>query len=365
MRVTNEMLGIETRKRILYLDQNFWSMAFRSNPKNSKWNSAMQRIEGLLELQLLAVPYSSTHENETHLWTGRSGDLLNFITTTARGHKFEPYYQIERVQILKAFQSYLDNAPAQFSRDEREALAGSVHEWDGPFSVSVHAQVPPTEVKRKGGFKKQAIDELEKTLSNWKLSTNTFAQDLTLEFSDCARILVDNYAKKASRLLAGDFSALVDAPINAEIVGDMIYILKIKGCADLTSIGGFFNSKHFAEVPSLQLSARLFSAFKKRVREGMYPDPRKAREDYEGFLFDVQHASTYVPYSDAFFTDKLMADLLRDKNVAAEKTFGCRVFSAAHWPEFFRWLDQIEASMTAEHSDGLGWAYPKYRAKAA
>jgi len=91
----------------------------------------------------------------------------------------------------------------------------------------------------------------------------------------------------------------------------------------------FFKSKHFAEVPSQQLSARLFSTFKKRVREGAYPNPEKAREKLSGFLFDVQHAATYVPYCDAFFTDRFMADLLNDRHVDAERTFGCKVFSVS------------------------------------
>jgi hypothetical protein len=122
-------------------------------------------------------------------------------------------------------------------------------------------------------------------------------------------------------------------------------------------IYSFFNSEHFAKVPSQQLSARLFSAFKKRVREGAYANHQKARERLSGFLFDIQHAATYAPYCDAFFTDRFMADLLSDVNVAVERAFGCRVFSASKWSEFFGWLDDVEASMTAEHAEGLKWAY--------
>jgi len=85
--------------------------------------------------------------------------------------------------------------------------------------------------------------------------------------------------------------------------------------------------------------ARLFSTFKKRVREGAYPNREKAREKLSGFLFDVQHAATYVPYCDAFFTDRFMADLLNDKHVDAEQTFGCKVFSISRTTEFFGWLE--------------------------
>jgi hypothetical protein len=354
------MLGIQTRKSILYLDQNLLSMAFREDPQSDQ---AMRRIKELLDLQLLAVPYSSTHEDETHFWVERSDDLLKFIRAAARGHSFEPYYRVERTQILKAFQAYLANAPASYVKEERDALPPSVHDWDGPFFVSVDRAV--FGVERKRGFKHQAVEELVKTLSNWAVSTNTFEQDMERELRDSARILVENHGKRAARVWAGDFSALHDSPVNAAIVEDMLYILQLKGTAEpATVICSFFNSEHFAEVPSQQLSARLFSAFKKRVREGAYANRQKAREKLSGFLFDVQHAATYAPYCDAFFTDRFMADLLSDVNVAVERTFGCKVFSVSKWPEFFGWLDNVKASMTAEHADGLNWAYPKYRPKA-
>ena len=66
-------------------------------------------------------------------------------------------------------------------------------------------------------------------------------------------------------------------------------------------------------------------------------------------------------YCDAFFTDRFMADLLNDKNVDAERTFGCRVFSVSTTAEFFGWLEDVKSRMTADHADGLKWAYPKYR----
>jgi hypothetical protein len=360
--ITKDMLGIQTRKSILYLDQSFWSMAFRKDPPES--GKAMRQIEELLELQLLAVPYSSTHEAETQLWDERRHDLLRFIQVASRGHRFEPYYGVERTQILKAFQAYLANSPAAYAIDERDALLSCVHDWDDAFSVSVHRPVSAIEVQRRRGFKQRAVDELEKTLTDWKVSTNTFEQDMELELRDSARILIGNFGKKTSRLWAGDFSALLNSPIDTEIVEDMLYILRRKGSAELATIIDFFKSRYFTDVPSQQLSARLFSAFKKRVREGMYPDPRKARERLNGFLFDVQHAATYIPYCDAFFGDRFMADLLNDVNVAVEQAFGCKVFSSAKWPEFFGWLDSIEAGMTPDHADGLGWAYPKYRPKA-
>lgn len=360
VQVTKEMLGIQTRKSILYLDQHFFSSVYRGN--DPQWDTAMRRITELLDLQLVAVPYSSTHEAEAAFYTRRD-DLVKFIQRVSRGHRFEPYYQVEQTQILKAFQAYLANGPASYIREERDALPSRVHDWDGDYSVSVFSAA--IGVDRKRAFKQRAVEELVNTLANWASSKNTFEQYMELELKDSARILMEEYRKKAGRLWAGDFSALVDAPISASIVEAMVYVLSIKKMeADAARvIRLFFASEHFAEVPSQQLSARLFSTFKKRVREGAYPNPEKARGKLSGFLYDIQHAATYVPYCDALFTDKFMADLLNDRHVDAEPTFGCKVFSVSKTAEFLGWLEDVKSRMTADHADGLTWAYPKYRSK--
>jgi hypothetical protein len=352
------MLGIQTRKSILYLDHNFFSSVHRGN--DPQWDTAMQRITELLDLQLVAVPYSPTHEAEADFYTRRD-DLLKFIQRVARGHHFEAYYRVEETQILKAFQAYLANEPTTYVKEERDALTSSVHDWDGDYSVSVFCAASGVERKRQ--FKERAIEELVNTLSNWAATKNTFEQDMELELRDAGRILMEQYTQKTGRLWAGHFSTLVDSPISASVVEDMVYVLSVKKMEGDAAriIPAFFRSQHFAEVPSQQLSARLFSIFKKRVREGAYPSREKAREKLSGFLFDVQHAATYLPYCDAFFTDRFMADLLNDKHVNAEQTFGCKVFSVSRTPRFFGRLEDLKSRMTADHADGLTWAYPKYR----
>jgi hypothetical protein len=220
-----------------------------------------------------------------------------------------------------------------------------------------------SEVKRKLGFKQQAVEELVATLSQWAVGKNTFEQDMDLELSNSGRILMQSYDRKAARLRRGDFSAVIDSPVTASIVEMMLYVLSIKKMSSDAPriVNAFFRSTHFANVPSQQLSARLYSAFKKRIRAGAYPNADKAWEKLSGFLFDVEHASTYVPYCDAYFTDKFMADLLKDKQVDAERTFDCQVFSVTKTDEFFGWLEGVKSRMTADHADGLGWVYPKYR----
>jgi len=44
-----------------------------------------------------------------------------------------------------------------------------------------------------------------------------------------------------------------------------------------------------------------------------------------------------------------------------KENMGCKVFSASTREKLSEWLDEVNASMTPEHADGLKWAYPRYR----
>ena len=317
MEITKEMLDIEMRKKILYLDQSFFSLA--SKERRHDWvDNAIAKITELLDLQLLAIPYSSIHIAEADLYNQRDA-LVAFIQRFSRAHQFEPYYRVEETQILKAFQAFLADKPAQYMKEERDVISSTVHDLDGQYSVSVFTS--ESGFDRKQEFKQRSVDALLDTLDDWSNSSNTFEQDMELEFHDAAQIFVEEYARKMARLCCGDFAALVDSPIVAD-VGEGLFLIVEEMKADPKSIGAFFASQHFKEVPSQQLWARLFSAFKGRLRKkaiGLPVSTEKRQTKYSGLMFDVQHAATYAPYCDAFFADKAMADLMNDDRVAVEK----------------------------------------------
>jgi hypothetical protein len=76
------MLGIETRKKILYLDKGFFSLA--SKERRQSWvDDTMERITELLDLQLLAVPYSFSDVAEADLCKQRD-TLVHFVHRLSR-----------------------------------------------------------------------------------------------------------------------------------------------------------------------------------------------------------------------------------------------------------------------------------------
>ena len=115
--VTKQMLGNQTHKSILYLDQNFLSAVQRGE---DHWaDRPMAKITELLDLQLLAIPYSHTHICEADLNGEYRDELVQFIQRVSRGHQFEPYWRIEQTQIVKAFRHFWTTALQRTTKKNR------------------------------------------------------------------------------------------------------------------------------------------------------------------------------------------------------------------------------------------------------
>jgi hypothetical protein len=351
----------EVRKKILYLDQFFFSSAFREH--DPRFVNAAKRIRQVSALQLLVAPFSSIHEDETHQWRGYDGknkeDLMEFIKATSRGHEFKPAYDVEQTQIVRAFQGFLAGKPAAFELKQHDAFEGDIHEWDDYCWIDVGRYMGDTELIRD--LKRQSVEELiVGVFSNWRQSTNTFDQDVVLEMQAAAKVYIDSYIEFAARVASGDCAALFDSPIISMVVQSLLHCLanEIPLEERPKRVGMFFRSTHFAEIPYHWLSARIYATLKDMVKRGAYADRNHALRHLSGFYQDVKHVSTYAPYCDAFIMDKAMASLVADPRVGLENRYGVKVFSLNNWDQFLMWLDTLEANMTPEHRVGLSAAYP-------
>ena len=91
VRVTKEMLGIQTRKSILHLDHNFFSSVHRGNDSPMEHGHAADNGVARFTVGRGGL-YPPTHEAEADFYTRRD-DLVKFIQRVARGHHFEAYYR--------------------------------------------------------------------------------------------------------------------------------------------------------------------------------------------------------------------------------------------------------------------------------
>lgn len=349
----------EIRKKVIYLDQFFFSGALRG--KDPRFKVAAERVKRMCRLQLLVAPYSSVHEDETHQWRGHEGmtndQLMEFVKATSRGAEFEKDYNVERTQVLKAWEAFLKGQPPEYIFEDRDAIQGTLDEWDDYFRIDVGGYMRDIELKRQ--LKEEAVDELVKVLDQWQASIQTFDEAVALEIHDAARQYVDTYLTMLKRHAEGDFSATINSPMVAKVIEHMMQWLpedqplpeRLQRC------GEFFQSPHFAEVPNQWLSSHMFATMREMVKRGTFSNRDEARKRLNGVFEDIKHISLYAPYCDAIVIDKFMADLVRRPTVNLQKRYGVKVFSLSSWDALLDWLDSLEAGMSKEHKAGVAAAY--------
>lgn len=151
-------------KKIIYLDQFFFSAAFRE--RDTRFIEVAELIKRATSDQVLLAPYSSIHEDETHQWRGFDGhskeDLMQFIKATSRGHEFEPSYSVEHDQLLRAFESFLSNDASDFEIDRRLAIRSEVNHWEDYFRIDVGGYRGNIELIRD--LKNQGVSGLVETV---------------------------------------------------------------------------------------------------------------------------------------------------------------------------------------------------------
>ncbi len=349
----------EIRKKILYLDQFFFSSAFRE--KDDRFVNAAQRIRKISALQLLAVPFSTIHEDETHQWRGYDGknkeDLMEFVKATSRGHEFEPDYEVERTQIVRAFKAFLSSESDEFDIEQSDAVDGDIHRWDDYFRIDINRYIGEIEFIRD--LKRQSIEDFVNIFPSWRQSTNTFEQDVMLENQGAAKSYMDFYLQYATRVASGDYNALFDSPIKSQIVQSLLFCFpdEVLPQERLEVIAEFFKSSYFAKIPYQLLSSRIFATLKDMVKRGAYANKENAIRRLSGFYQDVKHVSTYTPYCDGFIMDQAMASLAADGRVDLEDLYEVKIFSLNNWDDLFTWLDNLETGMSEEHQAGLASAY--------
>jgi hypothetical protein len=344
------------RKKILYLDQFFFSHAFRGS--ECRFVDASERIKHVASQQLLAAPYSSLHEDETLLWSRRD-ELRKFIKQTSRRAKFAPAYLVERTQIIRAFQAWLAGEPAKYAIDEHDAIDRDLHQWDGYFSVDIAPF--PRNIELIRDSKLQAVDALVAIFEDWRADTSTFEEDVEAEHRAAVKGFVDAYATYVARFIAGDPSAMIDSPLMSMVIETMMHCLPETAPVEdrLRNCGDFLKSDHFKHVPCQLLPARMYALLKSMVKRGAHANVEKARDRLSGFYYDVHHIATYAPYCDAIIIDQPMAEFVSHPNVALEQTFGVKVFSLQNWDALLGWLEGLEATASEAHKRALDAIYPR------
>jgi len=103
---------------------------------------------------------------------------------------------------------------------------------------------------------------------------------------DAGRHYVQTYLEMAGRVARGDFTAIVDSPITATVVEQMLELVpaSTRGLTGLSAVWIFFNSGYFAQVPNEWISAHLFATLRDMVKRGAYSDRDEAKKKLTGIF---------------------------------------------------------------------------------
>lgn len=350
------------RKKLLYLDQSFFSAAFKSDStRNEQYVRVANRISDLAQRQLLVVPYSSLHADEAFQWSGYAGHsgsgLWEYIKQISGGFELETPISIQRAQLLAGFRDFQSLLPVRSGIHSNDAFPDDVNCWNDYHWIGLSNDYLG-DASSVRASKEKMVDELLDLLPTWKLSSNDFAADLREEYKGAGSLYRNAFADFVDRLERGDFLAQFNADSNSLVIENMMTCFEedVSGQHRARVIVKFFESEYFRAAPYQHLSSHLFALLRERVRLGAYSG-ENTRERLKGLFLDIEHAATYAPYCDAIFLDRAMAGMMTDMKVGLEKRFGTRAFGPASWRAFEEWLDSIDV-MSPEHSNALKIAYP-------
>jgi len=69
------------------------------------------------------------------------------------------------------------------------------------------------------------VRDLVTLFDQWAHSAETFEQHVSIEMRDAGRHYVQTYLEMAGRVARGDFTAIVDSPITATVVEQMLELV--------------------------------------------------------------------------------------------------------------------------------------------
>ena len=339
------------QKKVIYLDQFFYSHAFRGN--HPMFVEAQKRITALALAQQIVAPYSNLHEDESQLGgEAYRAPLLEFIKQTSLGHKFSYEYEVKERQIHRAFGEFLANGPTTHAIERSDALRRDVNDWDDYVWIDVgNFSDKYDDLKMR---KDRSTDALLDAFDAWAARPSTFAEDVQIELGATAESFIEHYVEYVKRIASGDPTAFATANENSMMVESLLrYDEILPAPLRMQRIQAFFQSDYFFNVPEARIGSEFFALLRYRLRQGEYKNMHKNRDRFGGMFYDLRFISTYAPYCDAMVLDNMMFQYATDPLIDLPGRFGVQLFSRRNWDEFLTYLAELAANQRPEVEEAL------------
>lgn len=356
----------ELDKKVIYLDQNIFSLIFsvKSGGKlpighEGFAKKVYAKLRRLVLLQQVILPDSDIHHTETVTFKD-SVELRKAIETFGGGVSFQDSNQVAIAQVFEYGKAYIEGRLPNLNLHVDEVLEGGRNTWLENMQVFVNANfsvfAPGTRKSRD-----ETHQAMQSIFNQWADEKPTFDDILNRELSS----FCDNRLKVVEKIRREYEEALLD-PDPERIIG-LVGSSVMMECRALTllftehglstedagrKIPEFWKWDQNKTQPAHRISCYLFAALGRRAAHG-----QNINKLTRGFVNDVTAISTYAPYVDAMFVDKDCHNLLSEKPLSADLKYKAKVFSLNDPASFLDYLDDIERQTPSEVRKFAGLIY--------
>lgn len=340
----------EVEKRVIYLDQNLFSLLFKVEtggrlPSGHEefTRELYRKLRRVVLLQQAILPHSDIHLDETIVFHS-ANDLRAAYERLGGDARLSDVSIVEQKQSAEYAKAFIKQEEPVLSFGVDEVLESKRNVWLRDMLVQVNTDY---------GIFADGIREhrdrfhegMRGLVEDWATRRPTLEQVLDAElrtfFNRPQALLsaVNDYRRAAE---SGNPMGLLEAshhPILRE--HEMLSSIFLKAGLAKADVGKevyrFWTWERNMEQPHHRISSYIFAALAKRVVNG------KKRVN-RGMMNDVRAISIYAPYVDAMFIDKECADLLTEPKLVADLNYKARIFSFANPDAFLSYISELEAN---------------------
>ena len=336
-------------KRVLYLDQNAFSVLFAVSsggrlPKGHEdfAQEMHRRLRRVVLLQQAILPHSDIHRDETTVFRDASA-LRRAYEMIGGDISFTDTHSVEQHQIAEYASAYMAQREPALNFDVDEVLEDERNDWlrDMHITVDMHYEQFADQLRASRDRGHEAMMRL---VERWAAERPTFDAVLQHEMNAFAAVRKSGLVAAVDAVIATagshDPMAYFNASQNAFLLEQLTLRHAFLEAGYNERDAGrevirFWEWERNKDIPHHRISSYLFAGMARRVVGGQ-------RRVTRGFVNDVRAISTYAPYVDAMFIDRECADLLREGRLRDDLQYKAQIFSFADTQAFLAYLQEIE-----------------------
>ena len=360
------------KKKVVYLDQfilsNLTILLDSSHPKHKKikgdqfWTKLFEKLEYVSKSQAVIFPDSFFHKNESAVGKINFQYIRRLYEHLSSGKTFFPDYLIEREQISKHFENWLQDKKTDFTfSPENISFEGDkIHEWTMGIGISVSQTPKEDEINDLVERNKQSQKRLSEIWSEWKqvkefdFIKNVRNEALSLRFH--ITNVVKFYDKQKELMLKVAKGEKVDwtpenifPPTSKHLLDDLMRKCRLNNVPEpeiVQRISDYFSDyKSLLQIPKIKISSVMYANLSRDAHLGKTQPPKS--------FVDFEFISSFLPYCDAMFIDieskRLLTELPKDTPSELRlDEFTQNIFTLRNKDDFLTFLDSIIDSIPKE-----------------